>query len=369
MNIRQWKNLSIKGRLKSSKIKKILLLSGILSCIITGTFFVLASGSEVYSLTIAGKNAGYITDTALVDEAVQEIKSDYANEKDPINVTIDKDKITYQGTDFDKDEITPLTVDELKDKITVSNICTIQGWVINADGKNIVSTVSKKEAEQILDGVKNHYLSNGGKLISASFKENVTVTQAAVSIPKIMKPADAVTFILVGEKGSKIYTVKDGDTIWDIADENGISADELQKANPGFDPNQIKIGQQLNLYAVKPFITIETKELVSSIEEIPFNTIYEETSSLNKGVIKVKTPGVSGAKEISVEVTKENGIITATKVIQSVVTSEPKDQIALKGTKSAVRYIASRGGSSGRAASVSASGSDIVAYAEKYIGV
>ena len=67
-----------------------------------------------------------------------------------------------------------------------------------------------------------------------------------------MKPDAAVTLIVTGEKDPEIYTVKDGDTIWDIAAENGMSVDELQKANPGFDPNKLYIGQQLNLFVIKP---------------------------------------------------------------------------------------------------------------------
>ena len=369
MRIRQWKTWVSMEIKKLNKRTKIIILSSISGCIILGTLLVFASGSEVYSLTIAGRNAGYITDTALIDEAVSEIISDYANEKEPLDVSIDQDKIIYLGTKFDKNEITPLTAKELENKIISSDICTVKGWAVNVDGKNIVVAASKNDAEQILASAKNHYLSNDSKLISTDFKENIAVTQAAVTIVKIMKPDDAVTFILTGEKDSEIYTVKDGDTIWDIAAGNGISADELQKANPGFDPNQIKIGQQLNLVVLKPFVNVETKELVSSTEKIPFNTVYEETGSLNKGETKVKTAGVSGTREVSTEVTKENGTITATKVVQSVVTAEPQNQIALKGTKTAVRYIASRGGTGSRSASVSASGSDIVAYAEKYLGV
>ena len=369
MSIKQWKFWSRISTMKLNKKNKILILSSILGCIVLSTIFAIASGPEVYSLTIAGRNAGYITDSALIDEAVSEIKTTYTNEKESPDVSIDREKIVYQGTDLKKSEMTPLTVEELKKKIIASDICTVKGWAVNVDGKNIVAATSNKEATQILDSVKSHYLSNEGKLISAGFKENVAVTQAAVNITKIMKPDDAIDFILTGENDPQTYTVKDGDTIWDIASEKGISVDALQKANPGFDPNHIKIGQQLNLIAIKPFITVETKELVSSTEKIPFNTVYTETNTLSKGEIKVKTTGVSGTKEISTEVTKENGVITTTKVVQSVVTAQPQNQVAWKGTKTTVRYIASRGSSVSRSASVPASGSDIVAYAEKYLGV
>jgi cell wall-associated NlpC family hydrolase len=172
--------------------------------------------------------------------------------------------------------------------------------------------------------------------------------------------------ILTGQKAVKTYAVKDGDTLWDIAAANGMSIAELQNANPGFDPNKLKIGQQLNLVALKPYLTVETKELITAAEKIDFKTVYEETSSLNKGQVKIKTPGVYGSKQVSSEVSKENGVVVAANVVSSVVTAEPQDQVALKGTKSGALYVASRGG--GRSVSVDASGSEIVAYAKKFIG-
>ena len=78
-----YKDLVIKEVIKLNKKTRIAILSGVIGCIVLSTGFAMASGAEVYSLTIAGKNAGYITDTALIDEAVKEITADYANEKDP----------------------------------------------------------------------------------------------------------------------------------------------------------------------------------------------------------------------------------------------------------------------------------------------
>ena len=367
-SINQCKTRIKKEIVKLNKNTRIAILAGVIGCFVLSTVLVMASGAEVYSLTIAGKNAGYITNTALIDEAVKEIKADYSNGKEGINLSVDKRAIEYKGTDLEKNDVNPLTVKELEKKIVAADICTAKEWAVNIDGKNIAAVTSKKSAEQILAEVKNHYLSSNSKLLSANFKENVFVTQAAINVADIMKPDDAVTLLVTGEKKPEIYTVKDGDTIWDIAAENGMSANELQKANPGFDPNKLKLGQKLNLFVVKPYVTVETKELVSSTEKIDFNTVYESTSSLFKGETKVKTAGVYGTKEVSSEVTKENGVIIATKVVESVITAQPQNQIALKGTKASIRYVASRGGNI-RNVSVSASGSDIVSYAKKFIGV
>lgn len=346
---------------KNSKI----MIGAVLGCIILSFMFILMSGVEVYNLTIDGKNSGYITDKAFVEKAVKDVLADYSTVGKGIDISIDENSISYKRTDLKKTEITALTVNDLKKIIIASDICTAKGWAINVDGKNIVAVKSEKTASQILADIKNYYLTSGSKVISTTLKENVTVTKAAVQIANFMNLQEAEALILTGEKAPKIYTVKDGDTIWDIAAANGMSTTELQIANPGFDPDKLKIGQQLNLFAVKPYITVETKELITATEKIDFNTVYEETNTLNKGETKIKTAGTDGSKQVSSEVTKENGFIIESKVNESIVTAEPQNQVALKGTKLGT-YIASRGG--GRSLSVDASGSDIVAYAKKFIG-
>lgn len=347
------------------------ILSGVIACIVLTAAIFLATGTQVYSLTIAGNHAGYVTDKAVVDEAVKKITENYAKAKEPVGVSVDTEKITYEKTDHKKDEVKALTAKELEKKIVDSGICTATAWAISVDGKNITATATKSGAEQILSKVKNHYLDSGRKLVSAEFKESVAATQAAVKVSDLMNPDDALKLIITGERNPKVYTVKDGDTIWDIAAASGIKIDELQKANPGFDPNKIQIGQQLNMYATKPFVTVITKEQITTTESIAFKTIYEDTSSLGKGLVKVKTPGVNGTKEVTSEITKENGTVVATNVVKSVIISEPQNQVALKGTKTATLYASSRSlsGSIGRTVAFAAAGDDIVSYAKKFIGV
>ena len=75
-----------------------------------------------------------------------------------------------------------------------------------------------------------------------------------------------------------------------------------------------------------------TKEIVGSTGKIDFDTIYESTNALYKGEIKVKIAGAYGLERL-IRILKENGVRSSTE-LESVVTKEPKAQIALKGTKS-----------------------------------
>jgi LysM repeat protein len=43
------------------------------------------------------------------------------------------------------------------------------------------------------------------------------------------------------------YTLQVGDSIWDLADEFNITAEEIVAANPGIDPNHLYAGQVISI--------------------------------------------------------------------------------------------------------------------------
>lgn len=343
--------------------KKFKVAAAVLFSIALCFVWVQLSGAEVYRLTIQGKEAGYVTDQSLVQAAVDNVISDYKAKG--MELITDENTLLCSPTDLKKKDINPLDLDALEKVIAASDAFKAKGFAINVDGRTLVAVASEQSANQILEDMKNHYLTDGSEIVSMSFKEDVSVTQSAVRIADFKSAEEAEALLLAGENAPVVYTVQDGDTLWDIASANHVSTEELQAANPGFDPNKLKIGQQLNLVTLKPYITVLTKERITASEQIDFDTVYEETNTLNKGEIKVKTAGVYGSKLVTSEVTKENGAAVETKVLEATVTAVPQAQVALKGTKAGT-YLASRGG--GREVTVSGSGSDIVAYAKSFLG-
>jgi murein DD-endopeptidase MepM/ murein hydrolase activator NlpD len=324
-----------------SRNAKIAIGAGILGTAVICTALFMNAGTDVYKLTIAGQDAGYLKDTEMVTKAVDEIKADLSGKTEGVEIVADEKAITVEPTDLSAKKVDLLTEDQLKDLILKANLVKANVWAVNINGANVVAAATEADAYSILDGVKNHYLTEGSQVVNASFKENVSVTQSAMNAADIMKPADAVNLIITGTKEPKVYTVQDGDTLWDIAIANGMSPSELAAANPGFEPDTLKIGQQLNLFQVKPYVTVQTKEVVATTEKIDFKTVYESTNTLYKGEVKVKTAGVYGTKEVRTEVTKENGVVVASAQMDSVVTAQPQDQLALKGTKSIATFTGS----------------------------
>lgn len=324
-----------------SRNVKIGIGAGVLGVMLISTALLLNMGTDVYKLTIAGQEAGYLPDAKMVEQSLEEIKSDLETRSDGVEIIIEDKAIVCEATDLKARKVEFLTNKQLKEKILAADLCKANAWAININGVNVVAASKESDADSILNGVKNHYQTQGSQMVSAGFKENVTVTKAAVNVADIMKPEDAVNLIITGTKEPKTYTVEEGDTLWDIAVANGMTPAELQNANAGFDPAKLKIGQQLNLFQVKPYVTVQTKEIVAKTEKIDFKITYESTNSLYKGEVKVKTAGVYGTKEVRTEITKENGVIVASNELDAVVSSEPQNQIALKGTKSIATFTGS----------------------------
>ena len=81
--------------------------------------------------------------------------------------------------------------------------------------------------------MKIAYKSDGTELVSATFKEDVAIIQEMTSLDMLMAPEAATQLILTGTKEPKTYTVKDGDTMWDIAQTSSMNSDGTGSCQSG----------------------------------------------------------------------------------------------------------------------------------------
>ncbi|MCR5482345.1 MAG: peptidoglycan DD-metalloendopeptidase family protein [Clostridia bacterium] len=217
-------------------------------------------------------------------------------------------------------------------------------WVISIGGKDVVTVGSEKEAWEVFEGLKKYYVTDGSQVIDIAFSDEISFKEAegnngeenaaSENVPN-MSVEEAISYIVTGSKEPITYVVKGGDTLWDIATANGLSPYELQDMNPGFTPETMQIGQVVNLYAIKPFVTVQTTEVIKSTELIPYETTFENTSKLYKGQTSVKSAGQNGSKEVEAQVVKNNGYIVASTVLSEQILSQPVTQVSYQGTANA----------------------------------
>ncbi|MDR1135358.1 MAG: peptidoglycan DD-metalloendopeptidase family protein [Clostridiales Family XIII bacterium] len=332
----------LKGTLNPTAAKAVAALTAVAIIWVVSVNLVFSPDSEetrnegALNVTYGGEIIGYIVDETDFDTVLTGAKVKIASENSGLNVVIDDSKLAYsaEAGAEGSEKLNLLTADDIKDKLISSGDCKAEAWSLKINGDDVLTVASEQAANTVLAKVKSSYMNAGSELVEADIKEKVDMAPVLVELSEgVMTVDDAVSYVLTGTKEPKIYTVEKGDTLWDIAIANNISQAEIEKANPGLIPEKLKIDQKLNLYEVKPYVTIKTVEIASEVEPLAFSTTYENSDEFFKGQTKVIKPGVEGSREVKTQITKENGQIVDSVEIGAVITAEPQAQVSAVGTK------------------------------------
>ncbi|MBQ4504751.1 MAG: G5 domain-containing protein, partial [Firmicutes bacterium] len=267
---------------------------------------------KAYVVSYEGEIVGYVKDAASVDEALETMKASVMEATGLQEVEIDREGLTVEQFEEKTKDITFASVEELTAQFMEKKAYTCEAYSIVVDGAPVLAMVSEEEAEAILNKVLEHYSAGNSKILSVEYKEKVEIVATdAKDIQMASDIESGVNYILTGTEDPRTYIVEKGDTLWDIARANGMSSAELIAANPGFNPNRLKIGQELSLVAMKPFMTVTITEEVTQTESIPYTTQYTNTDTMYKGQTSIITAGKNGTKEVVSKVISENGVVVS----------------------------------------------------------
>lgn len=210
----------------------------------------------------------------------------------------------------------------------------ITGFSILADDRVVGFAPTQAEAYEILDRLKKTYTLPGSQ--ESWFVETVAVKPGRLDIVKYdgdRSLEEVVQQIARGTTESKEHIIQQGENLWLIAKKYHISMDTLIAANPGINPEKVKINQKISLLVPKPLISVACKEVKEYNEAIPFEVAYEESGGIYKGESTVKRAGVQGERFVKAEVICINGKEVERKVLEEKISKNPIGKIVVKGTK------------------------------------
>lgn len=210
---------------------------------------------------------------------------------------------------------------------------------IQVAGEVKVVVADKQTATQVLDKLKQTYQVDPDYRVS--FQENVALVDLPVLSDKVLTGDAALKKLLGQGEGPRLYTVKEGDTLWDIAIAFDVSPEEVEKANPGFTPETMQIGQKIKvLGALEPMISVvaTTEKTVTEDYEAPQQV--KKNPNLPYGTSRVIQAGEQGRKEVTYQIVAVNGLENERKVLQKKILKEAKPQII---ERSSQVMVASRG--------------------------
>ncbi|GAK41495.1 hypothetical protein TCA2_3986 [Paenibacillus sp. TCA20] len=236
-----------------------------------------------------------------------------------------------------------------------------EGVKLKIDGKMIGIVKDQKTADQVIQNVKNKYItaeeeaaqpaskirtvaalsSNSSQaseeeqvsLESVELEEQVVLTEVKTDPSKILSSEEAIERLTEGQEQETVYVVKEGDTLSYIAQHHNTTIAALKQLNPELEEDSLRIGDELTLVLPKPPLTVTTVETV--VEEIETEPQVEirETDELKSGVTKVVREGQTGLKQVEFRITKENGEVVKEEWLGQEVIEASVSKVVLQGTK------------------------------------
>lgn len=215
---------------------------------------------------------------------------------------------------------------------------TVKCAAVLAGGEPKVYLNSKGEAEELLSWLLGIYPAAGDERVE--FKEKVEVAERYAPLDEVLGLEEAKKAVLLGSVKYVQYTVREGDTLWDIALASGIDQEQIVLANPGMDPENLSIGQVLYLSKEAPLITVLATRQVTVEEEVPYPVEVRVDEELLPGEKRVIKKGLPGKRVVTYRIVRENGLETTREVLDQRVLAEAVPEVVERGPA----LLASRGG-------------------------
>ena len=165
------------------------------------------------------------------------------------------------------------------------------------------------------------------------FMEDVEIKQIDTKLAYISSVKQATKKIMTGGEKEVTYTIKDGDTIYDICQELDVTWDEIKAMNPEMEEESIYPGDKIILNRATAAVNVRTVEKRTFAEKIPYKTKYEKSDEMYEGDSKVIQEGENGKRVVTARITRENGEQIKRKDLDERVITEPTTEIIVKGTK------------------------------------
>ena len=242
---------------------------------------------------------------------------------------IAKDAIHYSTAFVRRSDVTDTTTFEQDLAEELGQVT--YGYSLYIDDELVGSTQYAGALDELLEQIKQMYVS--ADTLTVDFVENVRIAEGYVPTESVMNLGMIAELLNSTKAGEVTYTVVKGDTWGQIANNNGMTAAELEALNPGYDINRIHIGDALTLSNAVPYLTVKVTERQNYIEDINYDVNYVNDSSMYQGDERVISKGTYGSADIVADVTYVNGEEQERTVISSVTLTDPVAETRARGTK------------------------------------
>ena len=354
---------------KIAKTKKFLLLKTTIITVLAASVVAFSNGpvalatssklTTIYHVYLNGTYIGNVTDKNIVDQLVDE--EVITAKKSLKDVTLK----FGQQVKYIPEQVFRASADNQETLQTIKKSFQLQAEAsaIVIDGKPIAYLENKEAAEDVIKKLKLQYVTeeqlnelesrkasttpslpalkeNETRLLDVRLSKDVSIKTENIAPEKVLSSAEALTFLQKGTLEEKKYIVQEGDVLETIAANHGLSQADILALNPGLTAETLlKIGQELNVTVLQPYVAVIVDKEANLKEEIAFTNEVVEDSSMPKGETKEKQAGQNGSRLVNYLLSEQNGVTIKKDQTSEQILQQPINHIVIKGTKA----IPSRG--------------------------
>lgn len=244
-------------------------------------------------------------------------------------------------------------IDKFKTSIENNVQFDVDAFCINVNGNDIAYLIDESSAVETLNLIKEAYSKKYKDSVEkVSFQEDIKILEKKTNIFDIITKESAFNYFLTGNKKLVKHFIErpeNEDTSVLYASENNkldnetdinksyprefvISSRSMSYSNNDTEKKEDDIDEE-NISAAQPILNVEIINNVTVTERIPYQAVYEKTSSLYKGQSKTKVAGSEGEKEVTYKITTVNGEQTNKEKISENIIKDSVNKVILKGTK------------------------------------
>ena len=285
---------------------------------------------------------------AIIDEAQEAASTQYKE----LSVDVGSNIKVIPELVYNANTNTEETLASLSNELVVKAVAqevTVNGETVAylKDAKELDEVINKVKLQYVsqeqLDSVNARQLSNEElpelavgetRILNISIAEELAVKEVTIDPTKIVSIEDAAKLLTSGALEKETYAVQQGDVLGSIATKFNLKLAELLQLNPGLAENSVlKIGQTLNVTALKPLINVQVVIEKKTSQPISFDTVKQNDANMLKGETKVLQEGQAGKKQTVYKLVDTNGVRTSGQITSDEVVAEPVNKIVAVGTK------------------------------------
>jgi LysM repeat protein len=208
----------------------------------------------------------------------------------------------------------------------------VEAAIINVDGLELAALKTDAESEDVLRQIAEQYVGTDAKLIDYEYAEKVETVKKFIKPSAIIAPEQALETLNKSTEADMVYEVRQGDTLSKISAQADMTVDEILAANEGLNLlDNLNIGQRITLITQKPIVSVKTVEETTRTDVAAKETETRENPRQPVGYSKVIQQGRDGQKEITLHISRLNGIEVSKDIVNERIIVEPITEVVEKG--------------------------------------